>query len=183
MSKKLAITLAFVAVGFGLMVNSANAATHRHRHHQQHHHHFHHYYKGHHQHHKAHQHGVFHSPKVSEATRDHVKNMIAAEAGSYGVPKWFALKIARVESNYNPLVTGAVGEIGVFQLKCQTARGIGYHGACSGLYDASTNVRYGLRYLSMAVKSSRGNLRLAASKHNGGLGRKSLVPSYVAMIF
>ena len=28
-----------------------------------------------------------------------------------------------------------------------------------------------------------GNLRLAASKHNGGLGTKRLVPRYVAMIF
>lgn len=170
MSKKLAISLALVAVSLGVMVNSVNAATHRHHHHRY-------------QHHTARHHGVSHSPKVSEATRDHVKNMIAAQAGSYGVPKWFALKIARVESNYNPLVTGAAGEIGVFQLKCQTARGIGYHGACSGLYNASTNIQYGLRYLSMAVKSSRGNLRLAASKHNGGLGRKSLVRSYVAMIF
>jgi len=35
----------------------------------------------------------------------------------------------------------------------------------------------------MAVHSSHGNLKLAASKHNGGLGRKSLVPRYVAMVF
>ena len=172
MRSNFAISLAVAAVSLGAMVGGAQAATH-HRHH--------HYKARHHGHHMHH--GKSHFPQVSQATRDHVKNMIAAEAPSYGVPKWFALKIARVESNYNPMVTGAAGEIGVFQLKCQTARGIGYHGACSGLYNASTNVHWGLRYLSMAVKSSRGNLRLAASKHNGGLGRKSLVRSYVAMIF
>ncbi len=99
------------------------------------------------------------------------------------MPTWFALKIAKVESGYNPGVTGTAGEIGVFQLKCQTARGIGYGGSCSALYNPATNVQWGLKYLSMAVKSSHGNLRLAASKHNGGLGRKSLVPSYVAMVF
>jgi hypothetical protein len=33
------------------------------------------------------------------------------------------------------------------------------------------------------VRSSRGNLKLAASKHNGGLGRKTLVRKYVAMVF
>jgi soluble lytic murein transglycosylase-like protein len=71
----------------------------------------------------------------------------------------------------------------VFQLKCQTARGIGYRGSCAGLYNPATNVQYGLKYLSMAVHSSHGNLKLAASKHNGGLGRKSLVPRYVAMVF
>ena len=109
--------------------------------------------------------------------------MIKANAPHYGVPTWFAMKIAKVESGYNPLVTGGAGEIGVFQLKCQTARGIGYSGSCSGLYNPATNVEYGLKYLSMAVKSSHGNLRLAASKHNGGLGRKRLVPSYVAMVF
>ena len=173
MSAKFAISLAVAAISFGVMVNGAEAAAHhRHHHHPVMHHH------GHHKH-----HGKSHFPKVSEATRDRVKNMIASQAGSYGVPKWFALKIARVESNYNPLVTGAAGEIGVFQLKCQTARGIGYQGACSGLYNPSTNIRFGLRYLSLAVRSSHGNLRMAASKHNGGLGRKSLVPSYVAMIF
>ena len=169
MRNKIAISLAVTAVSLGVLANGAQAATHhRHPHHKARHH--------------LH-HGKSHFPKVSEATREHVKAMIAAEAPSYGVPKWFALKIARVESNYNPMVTGAAGEIGVFQMKCQTAHGIGYHGSCSGLYNASTNIHWGLRYLSMAVKSSHGNLRLAASKHNGGLGRKSMVRSYVAMVF
>ena len=168
MRSNFTISLAVAAVSLGVFASGANAATHHRYHHKARHH-------GH--------HGVSHFPKVSQATRDHVKDMIAAQAPSYGVPKWFALKIARVESNYNPMVTGAAGEIGVFQLKCQTARGIGYRGACSGLYNASANVHWGLRYLSMAVKSSHGNLRLAASKHNGGLGRQSLVRSYVAMIF
>ena len=175
MRANFAISLAVATISFGVMVNGANAAMH-HRHHHYPHHHI-----RHHAHHKHH--GVAHFGQVSEATRDHVKAMISAQAASYGVPKWFALKIARVESNYNPSVTGAAGEIGVFQLKCQTARGIGYQGACSGLYNPATNIRFGLRYLSMAVRSSHGNLRLAASKHNGGLGRKSMVPSYVAMIF
>ena len=137
----------------------------------------------HHAKHLARHHGVAHFPKVSDATRLRVQSLIKAQAPRQGVPTWFALKIARVESNYNPLVTGAAGEIGVFQLKCQTARGIGFKGACSGLYNPATNVQYGLKYLSMAVHSSHGNLRLAASKHNGGLGRKSLVKSYVAMVF
>ena len=109
--------------------------------------------------------------------------MIRRMAPSYGVPTWFALRIAKVESGYNPRARGRAGEYGVFQLKCSTARSIGYNGNCSGLLSASTNVKYGLKYLSMAVKSSRGNLKLAASKHNGGLGRKSLVYGYVALVF
>ena len=38
-------------------------------------------------------------------------------------------------------------------------------------------------HLSIAIGKSNGNLRLAASKHNGGLDRRSLVPSYVAKVF
>ena len=135
------------------------------------------------QHHKVLRLSVAHNPKISPATRANVQAIIKSQAPHYGVPTWFALRIAKIESGFNPMVTGSVGEIGVFQLKCQTARGIGYSGPCAGLYNASTNVKYGLKYLSMAVKSSHGNMRLAASKHNGGLGRKSLVPRYVAMVF
>jgi soluble lytic murein transglycosylase-like protein len=109
--------------------------------------------------------------------------MIKRMAPSYGVPAWFALRIAKVESGYNPRARGRAGEYGVFQLKCSTARSIGYSGNCSGLLSASTNVKYGLKHLSLAVKSSRGNLKLAASKHNGGLGRKRLVREYVALVF
>ena len=71
----------------------------------------------------------------------------------------------------------------MFQLKCATAKGIGYRGDCSGLLDPRTNVQYGLKHLSLAMKSSGGNLRLAASKHNGGLGRKTEVRGYVAKVF
>ena len=183
MGFKLTILLAVAAISMGVLASGAQSATrhpaHRilHKHHARHH-----YRAGRHAA-NLHRRGGAHFPQVSQATRDHVVTMIKSEAPQYGVPTWFALKIAKVESNYNPQVTGGAGEIGVFQLKCQTARGIGFSGGCSGLYNPSTNVRYGLKYLSLAVRSSHGNLRLAASKHNGGLGRKRLVPSYVAMVF
>ena len=166
---KIALLLASAAVCALAMAGSAEAkARHQHRHLRQHH---------------VKHHGGAHSPQVSQATRDNVIALIKAEAPRSGVPAWFALKIAKVESGYNPLVTGAAGEIGVFQMKCQTAHGIGYSGSCSGLYNPATNVHWGLRHLSMAVKASRGNLRLAASMHNGGLGTRHIVRSYVAMIF
>jgi soluble lytic murein transglycosylase-like protein len=174
MRSKLAISLAAAIVSFGVMASVSEAAPHhKHRHHHKI------------SHHKrlATHHGRARIPAVSQATRNSVMAMIKAQAPGYGVPAWFAMKIARVESGFNPGVTGAAGEIGVFQMKCQTARGLGFSGPCSGLYNASTNIRYGLKHLSLAVRSSHGNLRLAASKHNGGLGRKRLVHAYVAMVF
>jgi soluble lytic murein transglycosylase-like protein len=112
-----------------------------------------------------------------------VISIIREMAPSYGVPTWFALRIANVESGYNPYARGRAGEIGIYQLKCQTARGMGFSGDCEALTDARTNVRWGLKHLSLAIQSSGGDLRLAASKHNAGLGRKSLVFSYIAKIF
>ena len=104
-------------------------------------------------------------------------------APAYDVPAWFALRIARVESNYNPRARGSQGEYGVFQVKCDTARVIGYDGPCGRLLDAETNIRVGLKHLELAIKRSKGNLKLAASKHNGGLGRTKLVKKYVALVF
>lgn len=123
------------------------------------------------------------SSVVGSAQRSSVMAMIKSQAPSYGVPTWFALRIAKIESGFNPNVRGKAGEYGVFQLKCATARGVGFRGNCGQLLNASTNIRFGLKHLSLAVRASHGNLKLAASKHNGGLGRKSLVPRYVAMVF
>lgn len=120
---------------------------------------------------------------ANAAQKSQVVALIKNMAPHYGVPTWFALRIAKVESGYNPNARGSAGEIGVFQLKCATAKGLGFNGGCGGLYNANANVEFGLKHLSLAIKSSGGNLRLAASKHNGGLGRKSLVPKYVQMVF
>ena len=121
--------------------------------------------------------------QVTPATQDRVVGLIKDLAPKYGVPTWFALRIAKVESGYNPNTRGAAGEYGVYQMKCATAKDIGFSGNCSELLNATTNIRVGLKHLQMAMKLSRGNLKLAASKHNGGLGRKKLVHHYVAMIF
>lgn len=122
-------------------------------------------------------------PAAGSASQGNVVAIIKSMAPSHGVPTWFALRIAHVESNYKPHMRGAAGEYGVYQLKCATAKGIGFRGNCAQLLDARTNVQWGLKHLSIAIGKSGGNLKLAASKHNGGLGRKSLVPRYVAKVF
>ncbi len=124
-----------------------------------------------------------HGKHVIPANRGPVIAMIKARAPSYGVPTWFALRIAQIESGYNPYARGAAGEYGVYQLKCATARGIGFRGNCSGLLNASTNINYGLKHLALAVRASHGNLHMAASMHNGGLGTRHIVKRYVRMVF
>lgn len=120
-------------------------------------------------------------PVVADEVR--VADIIREMAPSYGVPTWFALRIAEVESKYDPYARGRAGEIGIYQLKCKTARALGFEGDCSDLTDVRTNVHWGLKHLARAIELSGGNLRLAASKHNGGLSRKSLVRGYIAKVF
>lgn len=132
---------------------------------------------------KSKAHHIGRKANVAPATQDRVVDLIKDMAPKYGVPTWFALRIAKVESGYNPNTRGAAGEYGVYQMKCATAKDIGFSGNCSELLNATTNIRVGLTHLSIAMKLSNGNLKLAASKHNGGLGRKNLVHHYVAMIF
>ena len=100
------------------------------------------------------------SPAILAAVRSH-----AAKAG---VPAATALAIVRQESGFNPRARGRHGEIGLMQIKCQTARGMGYSGACSGLYNVSTNLTYGMRYLRAAL--NRGSV----AYYNAGLHAKRL---------
>jgi Transglycosylase SLT domain len=84
------------------------------------------------------------------------------------VPVGVALAIVRHESGFNPRATGRAGEIGLMQIKCSTARGMGYSGGCRGLYNVSTNLSYGMRYLRMAL--NRGSV----AYYNAGIGAKRL---------
>lgn len=93
---------------------------------------------------------------------------VKAHARAAGVPVGIALAVVRHESSFNPRARGQAGEIGLMQLKCQTARGMGYRGACGGLYNVSVNLRYGMRYLRLAL--NRGGV----GYYNAGVGAKRL---------
>lgn len=93
---------------------------------------------------------------------------VKAHARAAGVPVGVALAVVRQESGFNPRATGGVGEIGLMQLRCSTAKGIGYRGSCRGLYNVSTNLRYGMRYLRMAL--NRGSV----GYYNAGVGARRL---------
>lgn len=174
MKNRLIAGLSVALFATALFSGAAEARVRHHKHHVKHHAQLHKHHKKQHASRRA---------KASSAASGHVVALIKGMAPRYGVPTWFALRIAKVESNYNPNARGSAGEYGVFQMKCATARGVGFHGNCSALLNPSINVQYGLKHLQMAVRMSNGNLKLAASKHNGGLGRKRLVPSYVAAVF
>jgi soluble lytic murein transglycosylase-like protein len=93
-------------------------------------------------------------------------------------PKSLVAAIIHVESKGNPNVVGRAGEIGLMQIKLQTARGLGYRGTRQGLFHPATNVRYGTAYLGLALKRARGNLCHAASLYQMGVYARPRCTSY-----
>jgi soluble lytic murein transglycosylase-like protein len=109
-------------------------------------------------------------------------DLISTHAARNGVPVELANAVIRYESNYNPRVTGRAGEIGLMQIKLQTARGIGYRGSRKGLYDPATNIAWGMKYLGQAVRLAGGSQCGTLSRYNAGLFTRRLVPSYCRQV-
>jgi soluble lytic murein transglycosylase-like protein len=104
--------------------------------------------------------------------------LIAATAAAHGVPVHLAHAVVRVESNYHAGATGRAGEVGLMQIKYQTARGLGYTGTRAGLYDPATNLEWGIRYLSGAHRLAGGNLCGTLAKYQGGHGTRGTRTSH-----
>jgi len=94
--------------------------------------------------------------------------IIERHARANGVPVALAQAVVAIESKYNPRVTGRAGEIGLMQIKLQTARAMGYRGSRQGLYDPETNIKYGMLYLAGAHKLGGGSTCGTILKYNGG---------------
>ena len=71
------------------------------------------------------------------------------------------------------------GEVGLMQIKYQTARGLGYTGTRAALYDPATNLEWGMRYLSGAHRLAGGNLCGTLAKSQGGHGTPMARPTSI----
>lgn len=96
----------------------------------------------------------------------------------YGIDPVLVLAVIQTESNFNPLARGRHGEIGLMQLKPDTAEWISsimdmkWNGSHS-LESPKTNIELGVVYLSWLKEQfpGKGNIYLAA--YNSGLGTVS----------
>ena len=102
--------------------------------------------------------------------------IISSYASSYGVPVALANAVVRVESNYRPDMTGSAGEIGLMQIKLETARGLGYTGSRQALYNPETNIRWGMKYLAGAHKLGNGTTCGTILRYNAGHGATRMNP-------
>lgn len=115
-------------------------------------------------------------------SRTEIQEAVVVFAEKHNVPKSFALALVKVESNYNPKTRGAHGEYGLGQIKCSTARSVGFNGKCSQLLDVSTNLEYSMRYLKLALNRANGNTCHAATLYNRGLDNRPSSSKYCRVV-
>lgn len=96
-----------------------------------------------------------------------VRDMIARHAAANGVPFKLADAVVRIESRYNPRVANG-GALGLMQIKPATARGVGFSGSASALYNAETNITFGMRYLAQAYRMSGGDVCGTVMRYQSG---------------
>ena len=98
-----------------------------------------------------------------EAGSPTVAALVAKHAQENGVPVALAQAVVRIESRGN-----ARGALGLMQIKPQTARSVGFSGGASGLFSPDTNLRYGMKVLAAAYRSSGGDVCRALMQYQSG---------------
>lgn len=108
--------------------------------------------------------------------RDRYLPLVAREAELRGLPTAVADAVVMVESAYDPLVVGTVGELGLMQVRPGTAAMLGFSGSNDALAKPETNIRYGVEYLAQAWRLAGGDLCRTLMKYRAGHGEERMTP-------
>ncbi|UXU75293.1 MULTISPECIES: lytic transglycosylase domain-containing protein [unclassified Paracoccus (in: a-proteobacteria)] len=114
-------------------------------------------------------------PRMSQAqtTRLHanetpeLRRLIEKYAAEYQVPVDLVHRVIIRESHHRPGARNGP-YYGLMQILPATARGMGYRGPASGLLDAETNLKYGVKYLRGAYLVAGGNYDGAVKWYSRG---------------
>jgi soluble lytic murein transglycosylase-like protein len=101
------------------------------------------------------------------ASHGEIDIFIAKYSDAYRVPEPLIRRIIVRESGYNPRARNGP-YWGLMQIRYDTAQSMGYRGPASGLLDADTNLRYGVKYLSGAYVVGNGNSDQAVRNYAHG---------------
>lgn len=104
------------------------------------------------------------------STRAVIRKIIERETKSTDLPADLAEAVVFVESGYNPAVIGSAGEIGLMQVRPETAAMLGFRGSNAELAEPDVNIHYGVLYLSQAWRLSGGDLCRALTKYRASHG-------------
>jgi soluble lytic murein transglycosylase-like protein len=101
-------------------------------------------------------------------TRMQLTEIADRHARTAGVPAELVRAVIRVESDWDIDLTGHAGEIGLMQIRPETARDIGFKGDDAELYNPETNIRWGVAYLAAGYKLANGDLCQTILKYYAG---------------
>ncbi|WP_193216485.1 MULTISPECIES: lytic transglycosylase domain-containing protein [unclassified Pseudoalteromonas] len=96
-----------------------------------------------------------------------VMNTIIEKSIAYDLDPILALSVAKVESNFEGDALSHAGARGVMQIMPATAMGE-FNVSAAQLYDISTNIDIGIRYLKQLMNMYDQRLDIALSHYNGG---------------
>lgn len=116
-------------------------------------------------------------PQSVESRRAVHYPAMAQVACESGIPVDLLDAIIAQESGYNPFAISGAGAMGMMQIMPDTARNLGL----SSPWNATTNMRYGARYLRQQIDRF-GRVDLALAAYNAGPERRSLRSGYVPAI-
>jgi soluble lytic murein transglycosylase-like protein len=89
-------------------------------------------------------------------------------ASAEGIDPELAFRLVKLESDFNPHATSPVGAVGLTQVMPSTARYYVKGVTREKLYDPTTNLRVGFRYLRGLVDEYHGDVKLALLVYNRG---------------
>ncbi|MDN3274153.1 transglycosylase SLT domain-containing protein [Frankia sp. RB7] len=105
-----------------------------------------------------------------------IRKIIERETAKTNLPADIAEAVVFVESGYNSAVIGSVGEVGLMQVRPETAAMLGFRGNSSELAEPDINIHYGVIYLSRAWRLAGGDLCRALMKYRAGHGEETMTP-------
>jgi Transglycosylase SLT domain len=102
--------------------------------------------------------------------------LLQREAARTGLPPDIADAVVSIESGYDPSVIGDVGEVGLMQVRPETAALLGFRGDLAELARPEVNIHYGVAYLAEAWRLANGDLCRALMKYRAGHGEELMSP-------
>lgn len=101
---------------------------------------------------------------INAALASSIVDVAAAE----GIDPELAFRLVKLESDFNVHATSPVGALGLTQVMPATARYYQKDITAKGLYEPTTNLRIGFRYLRGLVKEYHGDMKTALLVYNRG---------------
>lgn len=121
-------------------------------------------------------------PKAHKKMAREIATVIMRESERYGFDPIFLMAVIQNESSFNPRMKGSVGEIGLMQIKPDTAEWIAkslkieYTGAES-LYNPAVNIRIGAAFMNKLRDQFSADSSLYLSAYNAGARKVRMLVS------